>query len=133
MTDDAGISLAYARNLAQGNGLRLTPLSPPVEAYSDPLWVLWLALGYLLHIGGPQLAKISGAVFAAAAVGLIGLAPSRAEGREVRPIDALAPLVLAFDTTYNFWAGAGLETGMFALALSSAMLGMAVLQICRRP
>jgi hypothetical protein len=36
VTDDAGVSLAYARTFAQGQGLRLTPLSPRVEAYSNP-------------------------------------------------------------------------------------------------
>jgi hypothetical protein len=125
VNDDAGIALAYARNLASGEGLRLTALSPRVEAYSDPLWVLWLALGYAVHLGSAAFAKWSGALCAAAAVLLIGLVPSRAEGREPRPTDAVAPLVLAFDTTYNFWAGAGLESGAFALALSATMLLLA--------
>ena len=125
VTDDAGISLAYARDLAAGDGLRLTALSPRVEAYSNPLWVLWLALGSALGIGGTQFARLSGALFAAAAVVLVGLVPSRAEGREPRLSDAVAPLLLSFDTTYNFWAGAGLESGAFALALSAALLLLA--------
>jgi hypothetical protein len=125
VTDDAGIALAYARNLASGDGLRLSALSPRVEAYSDPLWVLWLALGYAVRLGGAAFAKWSGALCAAAAVLLIGLVPSRAEGREPRLADAVGPLLLAFDTTYNFWAGAGLESGAFALALAAAMLLLA--------
>ena len=122
VTDDAGISLAYARSLASGSGLRLTALSPRVEAYSDPLWVLWLALGYALGASGAVFAQWSGALCAAAAVVLVGLLPSRAEGRPLRLGDAAAPAILAFDTTYAFWAGAGLESGAFALALSAAML-----------
>ncbi len=121
VTDDAGISLAYARNLAHGDGLRLTPLSPRVEAFSDPLWVLWLALGYVLRFDGPRFAHVSGAACAAAAVFLLGLVPSRIERRPPRPIDAVGPWVLALDTTYAFWSGAGLETGAFALALAAAM------------
>ena len=120
VTDDAGISLAYARCLASGQGLRLTPLSPRVEAYSDPLWVLWLALGYLLHIGGPAFARWSGALFASAAVLVIGLVPSR--DRQPRLYDALGPWLLALDTTYTFWAGSGLESGAFALALGLTIL-----------
>jgi len=125
VTDDAGIALAYARTFASGQGLRLGPLSPRVEGYSDPLWVLWLALGYALRIGGPRFAQISGAACGALAVLLTGLIPSRAEGRAPRPLDAVAPAVLACDTTYNFWCGAGLETGAFALALAAGMLLLA--------
>ncbi|HET7786619.1 MAG TPA: hypothetical protein VFL36_11665 [Myxococcales bacterium] len=121
VTDDAGISLAYARSLARGDGLRLTPLSPRVEAFSNPLWVMWLALGDWLRLDGPRFAQISGALCAAAAVFLVGLLPSRLGRRMPRPIDAVAPWVLALDTTYAFWSGAGLETGAFALALAAAM------------
>jgi len=121
VNDDAGISLAYARTFASGDGLRLTTLSPRVEGYSDPLWVLWLSLGYALKIDGPRFAQLSGAVFAALAVMVVGLVPSRRYAREPRPLDALAPWILALDTTYCYWAGAGLETGAFALALSIAL------------
>lgn len=125
VNDDAGIALAYARNFARGEGLRLTPLSPRVEAYSDPLWVLWLSVGYLLRIDGELFAQWSGAICAGAAVVLTGLLPSRAQRRAPRMIDAAAPVVLAFDTTYTYWAGAGLESGAFALALAAAMLLLA--------
>jgi hypothetical protein len=121
VTDDAGISLAYARSLARGDGLRLTQFSPRVEAFSNPLWVIWLALGYGLRLDGARFAHVSGALCAAAAVFLAGLVPSRVGARMPRPIDALAPWVLAFDTTYAFWSGAGLETGAFALGLTATM------------
>ena len=122
VTDDGGIALAYARTFASGHGLRLTQWNGKVEAYSDPLWVLWLALGYLLRIGGPQFARISGCIFGALAVLLLGWVTPATEDRRLRPRDALAPLLLALDSTYNFWLGAGLETGAFALALTVAML-----------
>ena len=121
VTDDAGIALAYARSLADGEGLRLTPLSARVEAYSDPLWVLWLSLGYALRLDGPRFAHVWGAAFAALAIFVVGLVPSRIESRPPRLLDAVAPWVLALDTTYAFWAGAGLETGAFALALAATM------------
>lgn len=39
--DDAYISFRYSKNLAQGEGLTYNPGSdPPVEGYSDFLWVL---------------------------------------------------------------------------------------------
>jgi hypothetical protein len=127
VNDDAGIALAYARSLATGEGLRLTPLSPRVEAYSDPLWVLWLSVGYVLKLDGPSFARVSGATFAAFATAVAGFVPSRGLGRALRPLDALAPWVLAVDTTYCYWAGAGLETGAFALALTVALASGAAL------
>jgi hypothetical protein len=121
VTDDAGISIAYAQDLARGQGLRLTPLSPRVEAYSDPLWVLWLSIGDLLRLDGPRFAQWSGALCAALGAFLVGLVPSRAAGRAPRPLDAAGSWTLAFDTTYTFWAAAGLESGAFALSLSAAL------------
>ncbi len=43
LIDDAGISFAYARNLGQGHGLVAQPGAPPVEGFSNPLWVILLA------------------------------------------------------------------------------------------
>jgi hypothetical protein len=123
--DDAGISLAYARVAAAGEGLRLTPLSPRVEAYSNPLWTLWLALGFLLRAArgdGASFALLSGALCGALAVFVIGLVPSRLRGDSPLPLDALAPWLLALDTTYACWNGAGLESGAFALVLALSML-----------
>lgn len=45
VTDDAYISFRYARNLVEGLGLRFNPgETPPVEGYSNFLWVLLCAL-----------------------------------------------------------------------------------------
>ena len=43
LIDDAGISFVYSRNLAQGHGLVSQPGMPPVEGYSNFLWVLLMA------------------------------------------------------------------------------------------
>lgn len=40
--EDAGISFAYARNLAQGDGLVSYPGGERVEGYSNALWVFLL-------------------------------------------------------------------------------------------
>ena len=39
VVDDAAISIAYGQSFFAGAGLRLTPVSPPVEGFSNPLWV----------------------------------------------------------------------------------------------
>src|SRR5262245_37549022 len=55
IVDDAGISFAYARNLAQGHGLVSQPGLPPVEGYSNFLWVLLMALSFALRLFDPVL------------------------------------------------------------------------------
>lgn len=44
LIDDAGISFAYARNLAEGHGLVAQPGAPRVEGFSNPAWVFLLSL-----------------------------------------------------------------------------------------
>ena len=50
LIDDAGISFAYARNLAGGFGLTAQPGVAPVEGFSNPLWTACVALLYRLHL-----------------------------------------------------------------------------------
>src|SRR5262245_36344248 len=50
MIDDAGISFAYARNLAHGAGLTIQPGIAPVEGFSNPLWTLMVSAFYSLHL-----------------------------------------------------------------------------------
>src|SRR5690349_2295095 len=66
--DDAMIAMRYARNLANGYGLVWNPGGERVEGYTDPLWVLYMALIHLFPI--PQsktslIVQVTGAVFLA--------------------------------------------------------------------
>src|SRR5271169_4124060 len=60
--DDAGISFAYARNLANGSGLVSQPGVEPVEGYSNPLWTLALAsffrAGFFHPVWTPKLLSL---------------------------------------------------------------------------
>src|ERR1700682_3186644 len=48
--DDAMISMRYARNLAHGYGLVWNPGGERVEGYTNPLWVLFMAMVHFLPI-----------------------------------------------------------------------------------
>jgi hypothetical protein len=50
LIDDAGISFAYARDLAGGFGLTSQPGREPVEGFSNPLWTLAFASLYALKL-----------------------------------------------------------------------------------
>ncbi len=112
--DDAYISFSYAARLASGHGLRLSVGSPPVEAFSDPLWVALLAVGKLFGVAIPTWAR----VLNIALIGVIGGATARL----VRRLNPEAPAWMAVGTaalvvfipatTYD--AVGGLETLLFA-------------------
>src|SRR4051812_32359967 len=51
--DDAGISFAYARNVAYLDGFVSQPGRPPVEGYSNFTWVMLLVPTFWLHVFHP--------------------------------------------------------------------------------
>src|SRR5262249_43659426 len=118
--DDAYISYVYARNLAQGHGLRYDPAGPAVEGYSNFLWTL-------LHVPATLvpdpiiLSKVLGALILVATLfaahrGVHQMAP------EDRAAPWLAVLFLAASPAWVYWHFTGLETPLVALALLSAFL-----------
>jgi hypothetical protein len=50
LCDDAMVSMRYALNLVSGHGLLWNPGAPRVEGFSNPLWVLVMALAHLLPL-----------------------------------------------------------------------------------
>src|SRR4051812_12787413 len=62
ISDDALISLRYARRLIDGHGLSWTG-GPPVEGYSNLLWILVLAAAGLMRIDLIHSARVLGVLF----------------------------------------------------------------------
>jgi arabinofuranosyltransferase len=119
-SDDAFISLRYAQNFAEGQGLVFNPTGERVEGFSNPLFTLVCAA--LLRVGVAPLvaAKLVGLVswgfvvlvcarFAAGVSGSGALA------------GAVAALLLAGSTFPAVWAVAGLETILHALLVTLAV------------
>lgn len=119
--DDAMISMQYARNLAEGNGLVWNAGEAPVEGFSNPLWVFYMAFLHLFDLPASQVSlglQVSGVVFLAANLFVLWkLASEYLEGY-------LAPLLALFLTGFYFhlnnWALQGMEVGALALLLTSA-------------
>jgi arabinofuranosyltransferase len=128
LCDDAFISFRYARNFGE-HGAPVYNLDPleKVEGYTNPLWMVVLALGVVVGLMPEQLAPVLTA--ASSLVGLVLVAAIAAELRRVgpqpertplfEPIDLLAPALLVLIPEYVVWASSGLETS-FALALGLA-------------
>src|SRR5262245_16765007 len=123
LIDDAGISLAYARTLAHGQGLRAQPGVPPVEGFSNPLWTALLAA--VLSTGlPPALApKLLSLALVAAAFLVLGLA-----GRRASPSPLAVPfplLLLPLNTSFVVWSFWGLENPLLvALVVLSCTLSL---------
>ena len=123
--DDAGISFAYAKNLAQGHGLVAQPAAVPLEGFANILWVALLAFFYLIHLFNVVWTpKILAVLFIAAAFAIL----SRALGR-VDPWGAAVALtgltVAALQPGFVIWSVSGLEnplTVLLACTLLAACL-----------
>ena len=116
--DDAYISMRYAQNLVDGHGLIWNAGEPPVEGYTNFLWVLSLAL--VGKLGGSMVlwSKILGTAFAAFGIALAYLVANYLCPRDNWNIAGhLAAFTLAFNPAYVYWAGSGMETPFFAFLL----------------
>jgi hypothetical protein len=116
-TDDAYISFRYARNLTEGHGLRFNLAeNPPVEGYSNFLWVLLCAA---LHRLGLDLTVVPLLLSAACGFALLWLVLDRAVRRFALPLPAaaLGALTLAVFPPFAVWATSGLDTMPFALCV----------------
>lgn len=122
VADDAGISLAYARNIAAGFGPVLYPGAAAVEGYSNPLWTFLITAAVALRLDGADgipLLKALGLLLALATLALAVCAGPRAY-----PADRMhwmAPALLAASTPFVFWSGAGLENALYGFLLLLAV------------
>lgn len=117
IVDDAGISFAYASNLARGYGLVAQPGLVPVEAYSNPLWVLILvpffAFGMFDPIWVPKILAI-----ATVCAGFLLYYRTAHEQLPNGRLVAVAGLSLAaLQSSVVIWCISGLENGLYVALL----------------
>lgn len=119
--DDAYISLRYADNLAQGQGLRFNPGKERVEGFSSPLHVLSMAS--VIKAGGEprsvsQFTSLSAALLTILAVALWG------QRRLGILWGSAAAVALALNQGFSMWARGGLETTGFTLLILLALMAV---------
>ena len=116
LCDDAYISFRYARHLVEGRGLTFNPgESPPVEGFSNLMWVLWMAL--VSRLGAPMevASRVSSFACGLALLALFIRFLARRGEFPARSVVAGA-LFLAVLPPIALWSTSGLETMPFALA-----------------
>jgi hypothetical protein len=118
--DDAMVSMRYAKNLAHGQGLVWNPGEPPVEGYTNPLWVLYMtAIHWLpLHISKASLPiQISGAVFLWLNLFFVKRIAERLSGGSAF-VTLWSVALTAFFLSLNNWGLQGMEVSLLTLILS---------------
>ena len=118
--DDTHITLRYAENIADGDGLRFNPGQQPVEGYTNFLLTVFLAgcakIGLPL-LGVTKIVSISAALgVVIATYWLASLVMPGASGL----LRATPSLVMAGCGWFAFYAAIGLETHLFALLATVA-------------
>src|SRR4051794_2270197 len=121
--DPAGITFAYADDLAHGHGLRLPPAAAPVEGFSNFLEVLLLAPAARLTARLDAVAKALNVLAVALALLALGRLLERRLPGPWRAL-ALAPLLFPYAWPgWSAWIATGLEGGLLAgLQIASLLL-----------
>jgi hypothetical protein len=124
LLDDEMISMRYAKNLAHGFGLVYNPGGDRVEGFSNPLWVLYMALIHLLPVSPPKvslLVQLSGlALLVLNMVVIERLAESVSGGS--RRAGLCAAALTAFYVPLNNWGLQGSEVCVLTLMVSASAL-----------
>ena len=123
LNDDPMISMRYARNLAEGHGLRWNIGELPVEGYTNLLWTLLMAAVHMLPI---HESKISLVIIGLSSLLLLVNAVICCQ--LVRRLEVSSAAVIftailaAFYWPLVMWASDGFEVGLIACLMSAGIL-----------
>ncbi|GAB4316231.1 MAG: hypothetical protein Kow0074_04190 [Candidatus Zixiibacteriota bacterium] len=120
--DDVFISFRYAEHLGDGYGLTWNPHGPPVEGFSNFLWVIILSLFPLFGIGVEFASNALGMVLGIGSLILTFILCRRLW----RPMVVWwAPVILVAATpVWVMWAMSGLEIVLYGFCLLIALIGL---------
>lgn len=121
--DDAMISMRYAKNLSQGHGPVWNPGGERVEGFTNPLWVLYMAVFHLFPIAASKISlfiQISGALFLIINLLFVKKIADLLFGPSAF-FGLAAVLLTAFYLPLNNWSLQGMEVGVLTL-----LIGMSV-------
>ncbi|HEY6867691.1 MAG TPA: hypothetical protein VI792_10565, partial [Candidatus Eisenbacteria bacterium] len=123
LVDDSFITFRFARNLAEGHGVTWNPGEPPVEGYSNFLWMI-LSAGALRAGLDPllvaRLLAIASDLLAALAVYRLARSLSGSA-----PAARLSLIVFAAVPAFALWTMSGLETALTVLLALTFFLACA--------
>ncbi|MBN2146986.1 MAG: hypothetical protein JW726_06340, partial [Anaerolineales bacterium] len=119
--DDAMISMRYARNLANGNGLVWNP-GERVEGYTNLLWVLYMAIFHLLPIPISKISlaiQISGGIFFMSSLYFLKKIVEELTSSTLAALVAI--FITAFYSMFTTWSLLGMEVSLCLLITNVAV------------
>jgi len=121
-SDDALISLRYAENLIHGEGLRWTP-GPPIEGYSNLLWILIIALWGALGADLIVASRVFGVLFMSVVVVAVAYRSLNKKSLTRSWLGFFYSMIFFVGAApIAVWAIGGLEQPLIAAALSGVIL-----------
>ena len=121
MVDDAFISLRYARNLGDGNGLVYNP-GETIEGFSNFSWVLLAAALMRLDLPVVTVLKVVGLLGGVATLLLAAALAYRLSGAGSRLCATMTLWYLGCNTSLALWCQSGLETSLFSALIVAMFL-----------
>ncbi|HEX4704748.1 MAG TPA: hypothetical protein VH352_21645 [Pseudonocardiaceae bacterium] len=128
IVDDAGITFAYARSVAEGYGPVLQPGAAPTEGYSDPTWLALLSIGRLVGLfdrgaifGVPDYVLFPKALALLCCAGILLTCYGVATKVSQRPalVTFVIGAILAAVPSFVIWCFSGLENSLYALIVTA--------------
>ncbi len=105
VSDDAFISFRYAKNMVFNLELTYNLGNAPVEGYESFLWLLWLAIGFLMRMDILLYAKLSGMLFCHLSVYILHNIAFRLSKK--RKFANWITLIFVFTPTISLWSVSG--------------------------
>lgn len=127
LIDDAGITFAYARQVAEGNGPVFQPGAAPLEGFSDPAWLALLAIGKLVGLfdrgtlfGIPDYVLFPKALALLCCAGILAACYAAARKVTTRPwlVTVITGVLLGSIPSFVIWSFSGLENSLYGLAVT---------------
>ena len=124
LVDDAMISMRYAQHLAQGHGLVWNIGEKPIEGFTNPGWMLYMAFLHLFPIPTSKISLV--AMLTSLAILLANITAVHRIAETLLPDSIYAPTLAAIITAFYFplvfWTLRGMEVGLLTLLISFATL-----------
>ncbi|MEU6661060.1 hypothetical protein [Streptomyces sp. NPDC046821] len=127
--DDAAVTFAYARSVDQGLGPVQLPGASPVEGYSNPSWLVLLALGRRLglfdhgsFLGVSDLVlypKVLALLCTAGTLACVALTARAVVPGRAWAVTLLAGAALAANLSFVAWSFSGLENPLYGLTAAA--------------
>ncbi|MCL2777908.1 MAG: acyltransferase [Polyangiaceae bacterium] len=114
--EDAMISMRYARHLADGHGLVWNIGEPPIEGFTNLLWVLWMSVAHKLGLSESKISlfiMLTGVAILLATGFVVSKIARKITSASWVPVAVLAATL--FDYPLVFWTLRGMEVGALAL------------------